>query len=249
MKSRILLSSILLGCVLLSVGLANQPGSTWEPVGPPETEQLERELRHRMAGYDCAFWPRNERLKDGIPGRLLRKTYTDNIKKWLPRVLDASLTPAELDPNSWTGVRKLYFDRNFILGRFSSAKDPNTTIEFKGTCRKLGITIRSNRLCARPATDMTSEEIKEILTTALRFPADKADKIELKSKGERLAGVDVYYGRMYCEWTDSSSPFTSVRQWWSYIPFWYAQGMLFVSVTTVERGDRPSATMEERWPF
>jgi len=249
MRSREQLSSLLLGCILFSVGLASQQAYKYEPVGPKETEQLERRLRNKLTGYDSAFWPRPERLKDAVPGRLLPKAYTGNIRKWLPRVLDPALMPTELDPNGWIGVRKLYVDKNFILGRFSSATDPNTVIEFKGAYRNLNITVSSKGLFAKSAASMTTEGIRDVLTTVLRIPADKIDKMEFRNQAEKLAGVDVYYGKMWCEWSESSDPFTSVRQWWSYIPFWYTQGMLYVGVTTVEEGDRPHPTMEERWPF
>ena len=118
-----------------------------------------------------------------MPGKLLPKAYTDSIKKWLPRVLDASLMPAELDPNSWVGVRKLYYGRNFILGRFSSRDGLNTVVEVKGTYRILDITIRSKRLFAKSATDMTTDEIKGVLTTVLRDPGREGGQDRVEESG------------------------------------------------------------------
>lgn len=219
------------------------------PVGPRETERLEMELRNKMAGYNCAFWPRNEKLKNVVPGKLLPREYTDNIQIWLRRVLNPLLMSKELDPNNWVGARKLYFGRNHIIGKFYAGKDPNTLIEFKAAYRSLDITIQSKTLLNKSASEMTHEKIKEVIAKILSIPEEKKNKIEIDSHIEKLAGVDVCYGKMFCEWTEKSDPFKTQRRWWSYIPFWYKNGMMFVSITTVEKGDLPQATCEERWSF
>jgi len=221
----------------------------YQYVGPKETEQLETALRRKMAGYNCAFWPRPEKLVNAVSGKDLPDAYKDNIQKWLPRILNPSLMPLELDPNDWVGVRNLYFSRNHIIGRFSPNNDPNTVIEFKAAYRSLDITIHSKNLFNKSASEITNEKIRNIFDSVLRIPSDKIEKIQKKSNVEKLANVDVYYGKMFCEWTEKSNPFTSERRWWSYIPFWYKEGTLFVSIATVEENDLPHATFRERWPF
>ena len=157
--------------------------------------------------------------------------------------------PTELDPNNWLGVRKLYFNRNYVIGKFSSSSDPNTMMEFKGKYRILDITIHSKALFSKSASEMTSEKIKEIMTRILRIPREKTGKISVDSHIEKLADIDICYGKMFCEWSEKNNPFKSERRWWSYIPFWYMKGTIFVSITTVEKDDLPHATIEERWPF
>jgi hypothetical protein len=217
----------------------------YEPVGPNETASLEKELRYKLAGYNCGFWPRSEKLVGAIPGKSLPKEFIHSIESWLPKVLTVSLLPEKLDPNNWLGVRKLYFNRNRIIGRFSPHIDPNTVVEFKGAYRSLDITIHSETLFQTSTSEMTNERIKEMLAKILRIPNEKKDKIEIKSHIEKLADVDICYGKMFCEWTEESNPFKTERRWWSYVPFWYKKGMIFVSITTVEKDDLPHATFEE----
>jgi hypothetical protein len=221
----------------------------YQPVGPKETEVLEAALRRKMAGYNCAFWPRPEKLVNAVSGKDLPEAYKDNIQKWLPRILNPSLMPLELDPNDWVGVRNLYFSRNHIIGRFSPNNDPNTVIEFKAAYRSLDITIHSKNLFDKSASEITNEKITSIIGNVLRIPSEKIEKIQVKSNVEKLADIDVCYGKMFCEWTEKSNPFKSERQWWSYIPFWYKEGTLYVSIATVEKNDLPHATIKEHWPF
>jgi hypothetical protein len=232
----------------LPLGLTCAASKEYDPVGPAETAGLETALRHKMGGYNVAFWPRPEKLAGAIAGAKLPKAYIDEIKKWLPRVLQPGLRPNRLDPNEWLGVRKLYFNSNRIIGRFPVV-DVNGVLEFKARYRGLSITVNSRSLFPKAASGMTSEDIKEIITGVLAFPEEKKNKIVIQSHVATLAGVDVCYGKLFCEWTEKSSPFKTDRHWWSYIPFWYAKGKLYVSVATVEKGDRPHAAIKERWPF
>jgi len=228
----------------------------YQPVGPSETAALERELRARMAGYNCAFWPRTEKLSKAVPGQSLPKKYTDSIIRWIPEVLRAEFLPKKLVPMDWLGVRKLYFNRNCIIGRFSpadcndrSGNDPNSMVQFKARYRGLDLTIDSETVFARPAREMTAEKLKELIPQVLNIPAEKIGNIRVKSRCEKLAGVEVCYGKIFCEWTENSSPFEVDRRWWSYIPFWYVRGKLFASITTVDKGDLPHASIKERWRF
>lgn len=246
MKNVKIITYVIVAGLPLAVISAASKG--YEPVGPAETALLEKALRNKMAGYNCAFWPRAEKLDKAILGKSLPKEYTDSIKKWLARVLQPDLVPKKLDPNDWLGVRKLYFNRNRIIGRFPVA-DVNGVVEFKARYRGLSITIHSDMLFLTPASDMTSDKVTEMMTKILKIPEEKISKINIKSHIEKLANVDVCYGKMFCEWTETSSPFESERQWWSYIPFWYMKGKMFVSITTVEPTDLPHATIKERWPF
>jgi hypothetical protein len=245
-RKKLLVSCMTL-CLCYNIGFSQQ--IEYEAIGPKETEQLEKELCNKMPGYNCAFWPRTEKLNDALPGTIVPKKYTDNIKNWLPRVLNSSLMTQQLDLNSWLGVRNLYFNRNCIIGKFYSVKDPNTLIEFKGAYRSLDITIYSTKLFNKSANEMSKEKIKDIITEILNFPQEKKDKIVLQEHIEKLADTDVFYGKLFCEWTLKSNPFETKRFWWSYIPFWYTKGMLFVSITTVEGNELPDATYEEKWPF
>jgi hypothetical protein len=233
--------------VFIDMGLA--ASKDYQYVGSKETEQLEGAFRNKMAGYNCAFWPRPEKRMNAVSGKDLPEAYKDAIRKWIPCILNPSLMPIELDPNSWLGIRKLYFDRNYIIGRFSSGSDPNTIVEFKGSSHCLDITIQSKNLFDKLAGEISNEKVRGIISNIVRIPAEKFEKIEIKSNIEKMADVEVCYGKMFCEWTEKSNPFESERRWWSYIPFWYKEGTLFISVTTIEKDELPHATTNERWPF
>ena len=98
----------------------------YSPVGSTESASLERELRYKMPGYNCAFWPRPEVLANAISGRLVPPEYIESIKSWFPRVLNPALVQASVDPNSildpntktWLGVPNLHWNRNYVIGRF-----------------------------------------------------------------------------------------------------------------------------------
>lgn len=247
MYSRKYCVSCLVICLCIKIGFA-QPVE-YEAVGPKETEQLEKELLNKLAGYNCAFWPKEEKLKNAIRGENISKKYIDNIRNWLPRILNSELIPQKMDPNSWLGVNNLYVNRNCVLGKFYSEKDPNTSIEFKGRYNGLDITIHSNQFFNKTASEIQGDKIKEIINKVLLIPKEKQDKIVIDSHVESIANYNICYGKLFCEWTEKSNPFEKERCWWSYIPFWYMKGLIYVSILTIEKGELPRSTFGEQWQF
>ena len=233
------------------------------PKGPQETENFEKGLYELLPGYVCGIYPKAAILATGVsekdlpPESAERMTrYKEKIEAWLTRVLRKQLWPKRFDKSDWLGIRKLHWDTDYIVGRFVSiAEEPTykgTIVEFQADGRSMDLTITSPSLFVADANALSDLQIRNFTSKILNIPQEKVNKIEVEKQFATLAGIDLCYGKMRCEWDERNWGHEDLikREWWSYIPFWYIKGKMFVSVSTIEwkRGERP-ASAKSNWAF
>jgi len=256
------ISRSLLCCVCITIGLAANCNSIeYVPKGPTETEGFEKGLYQLLPGYVHGIYPKASLLADGVseeslsPQDAMRMTqYKKEIESWLNRVLRIELKPKQFSRPDWLGIRKLHLDRAYIVGRFTSpAKEASSyrdaVVEFQADDRSISLTMSSGLLFAADANGLSSLQISDLASKVLNIPHEKVSKIDVEKHLTTLAGVEVCYGKMRCEWNEREPDYTK-RQWWSYIPFWYVKGRLFVNISTMAWKEKglPAST-KSSWVF
>jgi len=248
----------LVGCICITAGLAAN-SIKYVPKGPKETAEFEKGLYQLLPGYVHGIYPKPAILANGVSEKNLSsessariKTYKEKIQTWLTCVLRIELKPKQFNKADWLGIRRLHLDTNYIVGRFVSAAKASTTyggaiVEFQANDRSIDLTIASPSLFAADANGLSDGQIRNLATKILNIPKEKVGRIDVEKHFTTLAGIDLCYGKMRCEWNEKI-PDYSKRKWWSYIPFWYIKGKMFFDISMID-WKHPPATARGRWKF
>jgi hypothetical protein len=243
---RIQITVIILICIFVANGTVAQT-SEYVPVGSSETETFEKGLYGLLPVYVCGIYPKADKMKASVSWKNIPLKYTKKMGAWVNRVLKPELTPEQSDKSNWAGIRKIRWNQNYLVGRFvSSGKKgslyKNASVEFQADDRSISLTITSDSLFPQDANDMSDTQILGSVIKVLNIPEDKTSKIDIEKHLCTVAGINVCYGKMRCEWNEKE-PNDSEREWWSYVPFWYIKGKVFVHISTIEwkEGERPAS--------
>jgi len=248
----------LLSCICITTALAAN-SIKYVPKGPKETAEFEKGLYQLLPGYVHGIYPKAAVLANGVSEKDLSPKnatrmiqYKKKIQTWLTRVLKIALKPEQLNKGDWLGIRKLHLDTDYIVGGFVSAAKGSTTyrdavVEFQADDRSIDLTITSPLLFAADANGLSDVQIRNLASKILNIHKKKVSRINVEKHFTTLAGIDLCYGKMRCEWNERK-PDYSKREWWSYIPFWYIKGKMFVHISTIEwkKGELP-ASAKSTW--
>jgi len=240
MRTRKIALGLLICVCITSIVIADS--IKYVPKGPNDTAEFEKGLYELLPIYAWGVYPSDKILSKGVsekdldPNTASRMSqYKEKIDIWLTRVLKEELKPNKFNRADWLGIRKLRGGTDYIVGKFVSTTKESATIEFQADDRNIALTINSPLLFVAEANELSDSQILDFITKILNIPQEKISKISVEKHFANLGGINICYGKMRCEWDERKSPLNE-QDWWSYIPFWYVKGKIFVSISTIEGG-------------
>lgn len=231
-------------CSIYMMGIAlGSPTHEYVSSGPNETAALEEGLYECLPVYVCGIYPRADRMATGIGIEGVKEEYLDKVQTWLDRALTPGFMPTQVNKGGWVGITNLHWGIDYIVGKYSITRNDGalangSTVEFQANDQTLGLTVISSYIFSVDAVKLKDGLIRDCVTNILKVPSDKVEKLDIEHHFKTIVDVNVCYGKIRCEWHERTSP-QETRQWWSYIPFWYTKGKMFVAISTIDlKADR-----------
>jgi len=213
--------------------------------GPRESVELESALHGFLPGYTLGIAPRAEILERGMSKDKIPLPYVSKIETWISRVLRPEVKPNNPEEIVMLGIPKLHYNRDYIIGNIAcdscDASDRTKAVEFQADDRRMDLTIHSASVKVPQSGVWSGPEIVAVVTRFLDIPKAKIPHIVVDNHVATVEGIRMYYGRLQCEWNYLIPDDHKRCRWWSDIPFWMTDGIVYVSISTIdwEHGETP----------
>jgi hypothetical protein len=205
----------------------------YEPVGPPATAAFERALYDRFPEYVDGVWPSDARMAAAVQADEIPDEWVQHVQQWLERVLNAPYRPPADAMNSWKAIPKLRWGCDVLLGKYA---DPDGgEIQFQSIDDDLAFTFVPKDAKLLQLTDARAQDVRDLACRFLAIPKEKQPLLQVKMSREDMAGVSTLMGIITCEFDPQKSDPES-QEWFSYMPFWIADGRMFIDVYARARG-------------
>lgn len=252
--------SFLFLCVLFCGNFSY--GDEYAPVGPNATVAFEKSLFDLLPVYAFGVWPRIELYEKGSKPA---SHYISWVSKWVNRIVVrtplkkddfAKVKGGEFDndedllADDWRVCQELRFGNDFIVGHLylNNPLITSKKMEFQVDTEQLILVASSEKFRASSYND---QQIRKFLGQLLKIPEEVIPELKIESQNKRLedSGIVITYGEATWKFDKMNPTSTNDRRWWSYMPFWIANGKLCVAVSVRdwEADDRPMETPVSRF--
>lgn len=239
--------------IILTIWIFTRPfdalalDALYHPHGASIEKQLEQDLFNLLPVYALGIEPRQEVEERGIPASSIPRVYINQTRKRIERILHASLMSViDMQALRWRGYANYAWRTDYLIGR-SEESSQEVALVFVCAAKEVNIIASSNHLFSIPPTDLDPSEVVDFVGKILSVPSGILPLMEVQIKTKTINGTPVAYGIIRCEWNELT-PRIGTREWWSYLPYWYTNGKLFLSVADLYPENDPSpATSLDPW--